>query len=217
MASNINEVILAEAMKSRGIWEWAGKDHNPKVVAMYADAGHPEVREDEVPWCAAFVGSVFSKVGLRNTGSLLAKSYLKWGKTVPSIDQAMPGDLIVLDRGTQPWQGHVTFLVNRIDKDTFRGLGGNQNNQVKISTFKVSDITKNGIRRAELPKASMKESTTAWASATGAATAVGTGATAVSQLDGTAQIVAVVGIIVIILAFAWIFRERLKKFAAGVR
>ena len=36
-----------------GTVEW--KDgHNPKVVAYFRDAGHPQVKDDETAWCASF-------------------------------------------------------------------------------------------------------------------------------------------------------------------
>lgn len=61
------------------------------------------------------------------------------------------------------------------------------------------------------------QSTTLQASGVGAAATATTGVTAVSALDGTAQIIAVVGVLIGIAAFAWIFRERIKKWARGVK
>lgn len=211
---SMNDMILAEARKLEGTYEWAGKDHNPVVLAMYADAGHPEIRQDEVPWCAAYVGSVLAKLGIQNTGSLLAKSYLKWGEKVASLGAAQPGDVVVFNRGAQSWQGHVAFLIG------FRGdqvavLGGNQNNQVNVSYYSKSKIA--GIRRVKLPKSSVAQSTTVGASVTGAVGTVAAGVTAIGSLDGTAQTVAVIGGLLALVAFAWIFKERIKKFAEGVR
>lgn len=61
------------------------------------------------------------------------------------------------------------------------------------------------------------ESTTMQATGAGVAGVVATGVTAVGALDGTAQIVAVVGLLVVGLAFLWIARERLRKWANGDR
>lgn len=212
--TTINDIILAEAKKQIGTWEWAGDDHNPAVLAMYADAGHPGIRNDEVPWCAAYVGAVLARVGLRTTGSLMAKSYLKWGTEIPSLGEALPGDLVIFDRGSHSWQGHVGFLIGYGD-ETISVLGGNQHNQVNIRNYPRKKLV--GIRRASRPKQSVTESTTLQATGVGGTAAVATGATAIGALDGTAQIVAIVGLFIILAAFAWIFRERLKKFAAGVR
>ena len=160
MTDTINDIILTEAKKSEGTWEWAGDEHNPKVLAMYADAGHPEIRNDEVPWCAAFVGSVLAKVGIRNTGSLLAKSYLKWGEDVEALAFAEPGDVVVLHRGTKSWQGHVGFLI-KYDAHHVWLLGGNQGNQVNVTPYPIFVNGENklaGIRRAKRPKSSVAQS-----------------------------------------------------------
>jgi hypothetical protein len=55
------------------------------------------------------------------------------------------------------------------------------------------------------------------ATAVQVASGVGAGLTAVGALEGTAQIMVVVLLGVIILAAVYIMRERLKKWAAGVR
>lgn len=54
-------------------------------------------------------------------------------------------------------------------------------------------------------------STTLGASAGGIATTVAGGAQAVAKLDGTAQIIAVVACVIVVVAFMWIARERLKN------
>lgn len=209
----IGDAIMREARKNLGLWEWAGDDHNPKIIQMYADAGHSEIRKDEVPWCAAFVGSVLARVGLRNTGSLLAKSYLDWGQPV-SLNEAEPGDIVIFDRGTKSWQGHVAFFVAR-ENGGIRCLGGNQNNQVNETRYSASKLA--GIRRAKPQRLSPAQSTTVNATGVGTAGAVATGVTAVGSLDGTAQIIAVVGLLVVLIAFGVIFRERIKKWAQGDR
>lgn len=211
---SINDMIMAEANLYRGTWEWKGADHNPKVLAMYADAGHPEIRNDEVPWCAAFVGSVLARVGLQNTGSLLAKSYLNWGVPVKRLEDANPGDIIILHRGTKSWQGHVGFLVG-LDENNVHILGGNQGNQVNVSKYSRNKLA--GIRRAKKPKQSATQSTTIGATVVGGTSTAVAGLNGVGGLDGNAQMVVVIATVVALLAFIWIFRERIKKFVAGVR
>jgi len=211
--TDISEVIYAEAQKSLGLKEWPGAKHNPKVLALYNDAGHSEIRNDEVPWCAAFVGAVLARLGLHNTGSLLAKSYLKWGDKV-ALKDAKPGDVVIFNRGSQSWQGHVAFFHAHAGKYV-EVLGGNQGNAVSIARYPVSNIA--GIRRVSKPKASMAQSTTVQASLVGGAGAVATGAAGIGNLDGTAQLVVIAGVIIIGLALAWILRERIKKFAEGIR
>ena len=67
------------------------------------------------------------------------------------------------------------------------------------------------------PRTSLLSSTTIQASAAGVAAAASGGATAIGSLDGNAQIVAIVAVAVVGLAFLWIARERIKKWGRGVR
>lgn len=67
------------------------------------------------------------------------------------------------------------------------------------------------------PARTLTQSTTlrsAGVTGLGAATA---GGTAISQLDGTAQIITVCGALLIVAGLAWIMRERIKYWAKGVR
>lgn len=61
------------------------------------------------------------------------------------------------------------------------------------------------------------QSTTVQASAVQIASGAGAGLAAVGALDGTAQIIALTFAGVVILAGIWIMRERLRKWADGVR
>jgi uncharacterized protein (TIGR02594 family) len=108
-----------------GLAEGPGEADNPKVVAFYAKAGHPEVRHDAVPWCAAFVGGVLHDAGLTGTGTLWALDYAKWGTKLPA-----PAVGAV---GTKKRQGggHV-FFVAGFDAVNVWALGGNQGDRVCI-------------------------------------------------------------------------------------
>jgi hypothetical protein len=66
-------------------------------------------------------------------------------------------------------------------------------------------------------RTSPAQSTTIRATATAAAAGLGGVGTAIGKLDGTAQIVLIVCAFVGAGALAWIARERLKKWARGVR
>lgn len=131
------------AKEDLGTWEW--KDgHNPKVVKYFADVGHDWVKDDETAWCAAFLGAMLKKAGFDHTGKLNARSYLDWGFEVP-LDQAKEGDVVVFSRGNpNGWQGHVGFYISHNGKD-IRVLGGNQSNQVNISSYPRKRLL--GVRR----------------------------------------------------------------------
>ena len=198
-----------------GIEEWPGARHNPAIVKFAADVGHSWVQDDETPWCASFVGAVLAQAGLPHTGRLNARSYLEWGEPVP-LAEAERGDVVVFWRGSpDSWQGHVGFFGGRNPSGDIMVLGGNQGNAVSVAAYPQSRLL--GVRRLRAPRASVAQSTTVQASAMQIATAAGGATTAVAALDGTAQIVAVAVFGVIALAAAWIMRERIKKWAAGVR
>lgn len=129
-----------------GTVEW--KDgSNPKVVAYFKDAGHPEVTDDQTAWCAAFVGAMLYRSGVAGTGMLNARSYLNWGEAVDRKD-AQPGDIVILKRNNySTWQGHVGFFV-RDNGSTITVLGGNQANAVNRRAYRVDGGQLLGIRRA---------------------------------------------------------------------
>lgn len=132
-----------------GTVEW--KDgSNPKVVAYFKDAGHPEVTDDQTAWCAAFVGAMLARAGMAGTGKLNARSYLDWGIRVARED-ANPGDIVVLKRNNySTWQGHVGFFV-RDNGSTITILGGNQQDAVNRRAYRVDAGQLLGIRRWDDP------------------------------------------------------------------
>lgn len=143
---NLNAAILEVAGRHLGVEEWPGARHNPAIVGFAKEAGHPQVRDDETPWCASFVGAVLAELGQPTTGSLAARSYEKWGRGV-EVQAAEPGDIVVLWRGSPAsWQGHVAFLV-RLEGDACILRGGNQGNRVSDQPYPMSRIV--AVRRAE--------------------------------------------------------------------
>ncbi|PCI88185.1 MAG: TIGR02594 family protein [Hyphomicrobiales bacterium] len=145
------------AQNEQGVEEIKGQKHNVKIVQYFADVGHDEVKNDETAWCAAFVGSCLEKAGLASTRALNARSYLKWGR---AIDTPVPGCIVVFKRGNSSWQGHVAFYIGQ-SHGRIKVLGGNQNNQVKVSAYSEDDLL--GYR---LPKTKMGSKTN-WAAGVG--------------------------------------------------
>lgn len=205
-----------------GLEEFPGAKHNPKIVKMFADSGNAWATSDEIPWCAAFVGSVLAQCGISGTNRLDARSYANWGSAV-DLKDAQPGDVVVLSRDPDPKAGHVAFYAGKGRNGFIRLLGGNQGNKVTISEFPVKRVI--AVRRAKIavaaePAASapakkpLTQSTTMQASALQMATAAGGGLAAVGALDGKAQIVALVMVAVVFVAAAWIMRERIRRWTA---
>lgn len=131
------------AQAEMGTKEIAGPKHNPVVVAYFRDAGFAGIQDDETAWCAAFVGAMLKRAGIKPSGSLAARSYLQWGEKV-AIEDARPGDIVVFRRGNSTWQGHVGFFVRQNAK-TITVLGGNQANEVNQRNYSTADLL--GVRR----------------------------------------------------------------------
>ena len=131
--NKIFEIALGE-FGEKGI---SGTSHNSRILTYFRAPGFKQIKDDETAWCAAFVAWCFWKAGLVGTGSLMARSYLKFGKRtlVPKL-----GDLVVFWRGEKEGAfGHVAFFVKET-KDLVYVLGGNQANAVNIAAFPKSQV-----------------------------------------------------------------------------
>jgi uncharacterized protein (TIGR02594 family) len=121
---------LKLARKEIGVKEVPGPGNNPEVLRYYADAGHPEINADSVHWCAAFVGAMLERCGVSSSKSLMARSYMQWGKPVA---KPFPGCVAVFSRGDpRSASGHVGFYVGE-DSRGILVLGGNQDDAVSIA------------------------------------------------------------------------------------
>lgn len=136
--------------------------HNPAVVAML-QLEAPSIRDDETPWCSAFVNYVAWLCGppVLRSKSLAARSWLWTGEPV-LLDQAQRGfHVVVFQRGegVQPgaevrypdggagWSypsGHVALFDHWNASGDPVVLGGNQGNAVSLSPYPRSRIL--GIR-----------------------------------------------------------------------
>ncbi len=149
MIQTLSKTVHSAAWAHKGTAEWPGAAHNPQVLDYFRKAGQP-MPDDETPWCAAFVGTMLAECGLQGTGSLAARSYLKWGQKV-APDDAGPGDVVVFWRGGKSgWQGHVAFFHRRAEGRIYV-LGGNQGNKVSVAGYAPNRLL--GIRRATPPPA----------------------------------------------------------------
>jgi uncharacterized protein (TIGR02594 family) len=120
-----------------GVTEVPGAGSSETVLSFYAKAGHPEIKDDSVPWCAAFANACLEQTGFSGSKSLMARSFLTWGKKVA---KPVPGDITVLWRGSPTSaEGHVGFFVKE-DATHVWLLGGNQGDQVKIEAFPKSRV-----------------------------------------------------------------------------
>jgi len=126
---------LMEARKHIGIHEIKGPQHDEEILLFWKDIKRSGIKDDETPWCAAFVGAMLERVGVRSTRYESAKSYLEWGE--PLQTPAL-GCVAVL---TRDGGGHVGFVVGRAPNGDLMLLGGNQSDQVCVRAFAPSRVT----------------------------------------------------------------------------
>lgn len=121
---------LVEARKHLGQMEKPGKSNNPWIVALWKTIKLGGIRDESVPWCAAFVGGCLEASGTRSTRSGAARSYLDWGVRLPG---PVCGCIVIFQR--EPRGGHVGFVVGKDEGGNLQVLGGNQGDAVNIKSF----------------------------------------------------------------------------------
>lgn len=139
-----NRRALELAIKELGVKEVkGGRNKRIEEYHAYAAVDNDEYLKQEIPWCASFACWVLEKAGMGSTNSRLAKSFLHWG--VSTKKKPMPGDLVIFDRGSLGWQGHVAFFL-RMSGGYIWVCGGNQSNAVTIARYSTQRL--NDIRRS---------------------------------------------------------------------
>lgn len=126
---------LAEARHYIGEKEVKGTKNNPLIVQMWKDIKRGGIKDDETPWCAAFVGAVLERVGIKSTRFESAKSYLDWGN---GLKEPAMGCIAVF---TREGGGHVGFVVGKAQNGDLMVLGGNQSDAVNIRAFPRYRVT----------------------------------------------------------------------------
>jgi len=126
---------LTAAFIDLGEQEVAGPGANPRIAEYLKAVGLPG--DDDIPWCAAAVGTWLVEGGIVGTDKANAKSYLEWGvRCAPRL-----GAVAVMNRGPDPAKGHVALVA---DFHAAEGLvyliGGNQGNRVGLDLKYVDRI-----------------------------------------------------------------------------
>lgn len=127
------------AVAEIGVKELLGKNSNNKRIIEYHSTTTLGAKTDEVPWCSSFVNWVIKQSGFDGTNNALAKSWETWGT---AANAPRKGDIVVIKRknkSSDPGTGsatgyHVGFYVTS-NSVAISILGGNQDNQVKKSSF----------------------------------------------------------------------------------
>lgn len=141
MNSPANEAPwIAAARTHVGVREIKGHAHNPVIVGFWKLARLAGIKNDEVPWCAGFVGSMLESCGVRSARSDSSRAYLNWGIRIDSPEY---GCVVVFSRSGG---GHVGFCVGEDPRGRLMILGGNQGDAVSIAPFDRARVV--GYRRA---------------------------------------------------------------------
>lgn len=126
-----NDLVVASS-KYLGLHEVADRQELSRLV------GVDPVRTE---WCAAFVNTILEQQGYPTTNSLLARSFTDYGE--PVFGDPEPGDIVVLRRGTEGWQGHVGIYLDtkvRNGKTYYVLISGNDDDSVRIGQFNANRL-----------------------------------------------------------------------------
>ena len=126
---------LQEARKLIGLRETKGPNHTPEILQMWRDIKRGGIKDDETPWCAAFVGAMLERSGIRSSRFESARSYLAWGD---QLVEPIVGCVVVFSRDGG---GHVGFCIGQDAAGNLLILGGNQSDAVNIRTFPRARVT----------------------------------------------------------------------------
>jgi len=124
--------------------EIAGGRDNSRIVEYHRSTSL-RAGNDETPWCSSFVNWTLEKAGYKGTDSAAAISWTHWGRKVDGLGQGRQGDVVVL-RNRATGQNHVGFL-DHAGGGRVTLLGGNQSNQVKLSSFNLGSYEVVAVRR----------------------------------------------------------------------
>lgn len=125
----------AIAYAERGQRETDGTSDNPRILE-YQKACSYNAHNEDVPWCSSFANWVMREAGIKGSGEAAARSWLNWGQ---KLETPRRGCIVVLKRPGSPTNGHVAFYVGE-ENGRLKLLGGNQENQVKISLYDKSRL-----------------------------------------------------------------------------
>jgi uncharacterized protein (TIGR02594 family) len=138
---------VAQYYRGKKVKEVRGGE-NQDIIRFFKEIKKPEFNEDEIPWCAAFVGACLYEANYGHNGSAWAAHYGIWdgadlitqrkGKTIDMSDCEY-GDIVVM---TRKGGGHVAFFVEYHGNGSVSLLGGNQADSVNVTRYPTTNIQK---------------------------------------------------------------------------
>ena len=133
-------VWLKIAEEEIGVHEVKGGE-NPRILEYHSTTAL-HAREDEIPWCAAFVNWCLKQAGIKGTDSAAAISFAAWGERITAPRE---GCIVVIrqkqrgqDQATGSSSGNHVAFFQKIENGRIYLTGGNQSDSVKVSSFGLS-------------------------------------------------------------------------------
>lgn len=123
------------AQLEMGQKEISGSKYNAKIIQYHASTTL-KASSDETAWCSSFVNWVLKQAKITGTNSASAASWITWGEATVVKAGAItiirnPG---VANSSLTSTGNHVGFLIKETATH-YVLLGGNQSDQVKVSSF----------------------------------------------------------------------------------
>lgn len=134
---------LTLARAEIGVQEIKGPQSNEKILEYFKDAGHDEIDNEDVAWCAAFTSAILKRAGvapLQPSKSLGARNYERWGIPLTSPRLGAIGVKYRAGGSPKDWTGHVGIIV-AANPTTIWMISGNSRNRVGIDAFRRVEFT----------------------------------------------------------------------------
>jgi uncharacterized protein (TIGR02594 family) len=132
------KTLIEIALQEYGTKEISGSEHNMDIVNYAKESGFEWVNDDETPYCSIFLNWVAMKANLQRSKKANARSWLFTGNKTKTPEI---GDVVVFWRNSpESWQGHVGIFINFEGETGINVLGGNQSNEINISTYSKAKV-----------------------------------------------------------------------------
>lgn len=129
--------LVKRALQEYGQSAILGVESNKNVLGYFNKMGLIEIKDDETPWCSAFLNAMCIDLNLPFSNRLNARSWLDVGVKTEKPEM---GDIVIFWRESPTsWKGHVGIYISEVG-NMINVLGGNQTNQVNISKFEKSKV-----------------------------------------------------------------------------
>lgn len=129
--------LVKRALQEYGQSAVLGIESNKNILSYFNKMGLIEIKDDETPWCSAFLNAMCIDLNLPFSNRLNARSWLDVGVKTEKPEM---GDIVIFWRESPTsWKGHVGIYISEVG-NMINVLGGNQTNQVNIAKFEKSKV-----------------------------------------------------------------------------